>query len=551
MALRGVDISGIISAFSQLQAANAQRRKRDIEAKERRRAYTSGTLGALGTLAGGAVGGPVGATAGGLLGTSLGGGLTPGQAQQGAANLALGLYQQQQRKDKIDLAKLEQQKQQNYQTNAPTLNAAKTLLQEELDQRLKTINAPEPPAQINIPTAPITPEAGTTEQQMARANRRTNPFSQSVRREQARAGGVQFPNAAIAEQYNQNPAIQQKQAVEAEYSQKYRALEQAALSSKQGDFSKSVQNILGPGAYSEDIVEYQEGTQPFAVRTNKIDGSQTQVMLKPSKKPGQDKDGLYKVITKDNNGKLNFWSTNDEQKAIDYANKNNGDLLKPGTSTILSRVSDEDRVFNRKLKGSEQEIAQSKSNMQDILNLYKKDFLTYGGKYKAFVQRNLGRISKLVDPETGELTFSGSVAKYFTGEDPKYVDQFTQFMSAINSEFNQYRKDITGAQAGMKEIQFLKKAIFTSMDSPEQFEANVSRYNRLLNRKAEVLASMRRDGVANRGDGEFNAAEYDRRFTLRQRTEELIAETEKNHPNMSKKAMTALIRNRLHMEGLN
>jgi len=90
---------------------------------------------------------------------------------------------------------------------------------------------------------------------------------------------------------------------------------------------------------------------------------------------------------------------------------------------------------------------------------FKKEYLTYYGAGKKFVLSKLSKAGADIGEE-GKDFLSGRRA----------------FIERIERFFNMYRKEITGAQAVMKELDMLRESVINKEMSPDEFEASYNRF---------------------------------------------------------------------------
>lgn len=96
---------------------------------------------------------------------------------------------------------------------------------------------------------------------------------------------------------------------------------------------------------------------------------------------------------------------------------------------------------------------------------FKKEYLTYPGKLKRFALKEADKIGLDLGPG-GESFVQGS----------------RRFTEGVEQIFNSYRKEITGAQAAMREISMLRDSILNKKLTPSEFEASFNRYTSQIER---------------------------------------------------------------------
>lgn len=104
------------------------------------------------------------------------------------------------------------------------------------------------------------------------------------------------------------------------------------------------------------------------------------------------------------------------------------------------------------------------------------------------------------------LTYKGQVKNWFSvtseklgremsEEEKASVQAATQFRTEINRFFNDYRKEITGAAASVKELDRLKASMFNENNSPTEFKAAFSSFRAGVKRTKSLYAEMLKSGL--------------------------------------------------------
>lgn len=101
----------------------------------------------------------------------------------------------------------------------------------------------------------------------------------------------------------------------------------------------------------------------------------------------------------------------------------------------------------------------SLNRLKGIREQYDPVFLTHRGKLSDFFLRNAEKLGRTL-----------------TKEEKEYVQQKQGFQQAVKREFNQYRREITGAAAALAEMEDLKESMMNEDQSPSQFEASYTAY---------------------------------------------------------------------------
>ena len=115
-------------------------------------------------------------------------------------------------------------------------------------------------------------------------------------------------------------------------------------------------------------------------------------------------------------------------------------------------------------------------SLSRIKGLYKPEFLTYPGKVAAEGRRQLEKLG-------------------FEGVGKKQIKEISKFKSNVQQFFNQYKKEITGAAAGVKEMEDIKESIIALEDSPSEFEAKLQEMEEKAKRGLRIKQMILREGV--------------------------------------------------------
>ncbi|MCP4668828.1 MAG: hypothetical protein GY849_21025 [Deltaproteobacteria bacterium] len=132
--------------------------------------------------------------------------------------------------------------------------------------------------------------------------------------------------------------------------------------------------------------------------------------------------------------------------------------------------------------------------VEALSKAYAPEYLTYFGKGKRFTLRQMSAAGfKLTD------------------ENREYVGKSREFFERIESLFNAYRHDITGAQAAMKEIKMLRESITNKNLVPDEFEYSVKRYTDTIKTQIRMRNYLMEKGFNNKPknkDGSLAAGHY-------------------------------------------
>lgn len=121
---------------------------------------------------------------------------------------------------------------------------------------------------------------------------------------------------------------------------------------------------------------------------------------------------------------------------------------------------------------------ESLKRMDKIYSDYKPEFLTFQGRLK-------NGFSALKDKAGVDLSDDERTA----------LRQYRRFSQNVDTEFNAYRKLITGAAAAVAELESLKKAMISTDLSPEQFESAWETYRSELAYTVRIHNRLLRQGL--------------------------------------------------------
>ena len=169
--------------------------------------------------------------------------------------------------------------------------------------------------------------------------------------------------------------------------------------------------------------------------------------------------------------KFNLWlesnrgKTYEDYMKFEQALKKSGFSIEldPETGRVLRIVQGTNIDITPKEKG---ELQKETGNLLEQISVlkkagsdFKREYLTYVGAGKKFV---LSKLSKL-GADIGE-------------EGKDFLAGRRAFIERIERFFNMYRKEITGAQAVMKELDMLRESVINKEMSPDEFEASYNRF---------------------------------------------------------------------------
>ncbi|MCP4410187.1 MAG: hypothetical protein GY807_21080 [Gammaproteobacteria bacterium] len=120
------------------------------------------------------------------------------------------------------------------------------------------------------------------------------------------------------------------------------------------------------------------------------------------------------------------------------------------------------------------------SNISSIRQKLKPDWLTYKGQ--------------LVSGAT-KIAEKAGFGDYLPKESKQKLREYTQFKTAVEQEFNRYRKEITGAAAAIQELQALRKATFNTDQSPTEFNAALDQLESSIRRIDQLRIDLLSKGI--------------------------------------------------------
>lgn len=129
--------------------------------------------------------------------------------------------------------------------------------------------------------------------------------------------------------------------------------------------------------------------------------------------------------------------------------------------------------------------------LDTIINSYADSSLTLKGKFNLGASVVKDRFGKASPQERAEIT------------------RDTIFKQSVQSVFNEYRREITGAAAAVQELEQLEQSILNTKQSPTQFKAAFNNYRDKILRMMRIKRSILRGGVPIDGISE---QEFGQRF---------------------------------------
>jgi len=108
-------------------------------------------------------------------------------------------------------------------------------------------------------------------------------------------------------------------------------------------------------------------------------------------------------------------------------------------------------------------------NLASLREDFKTNYFTYPGQ----IGLSASKIAEKTQGIPGVDLAANNIAEGLTGMDAKgreqYIQNATKYVNSIEQFFNTYRKEITGAGAGLDEIKLLKKSYLNGDMAPSEF----------------------------------------------------------------------------------
>jgi len=175
------------------------------------------------------------------------------------------------------------------------------------------------------------------------------------------------------------------------------------------------------------------------------------------------------------------------RKALEKAVARTGQKIEVGADGSVTITQGEGAMESPLSKPTQTQIEKDtlalSTQLGDLAALkdnYSREYLTYGGRLKGWSLRQQSK------------------AGFKLGKESKgFVGGMRQFVEGVEQIFNTYRKEITGAQAAMKEIAMLRTSILNKEMSPDEFEYSYNRYVSQIGRQFRLKTKFLREGITN------------------------------------------------------
>ena len=92
------------------------------------------------------------------------------------------------------------------------------------------------------------------------------------------------------------------------------------------------------------------------------------------------------------------------------------------------------------------------------------------------------------------LKIADSLKMPLSDENKEYLGKARQFTEGVEQIFNTYRKEITGAQAAIKELEMLRDSVINKKLTPTEFEYSLKRFRDQITRSLRLKRMLLRDG---------------------------------------------------------
>lgn len=135
------------------------------------------------------------------------------------------------------------------------------------------------------------------------------------------------------------------------------------------------------------------------------------------------------------------------------------------------------KTVRNKVQGQILELETSLDRLAEIGDAFDEDFLTLQGR----VGRKIAQVKDFV----------GISDK----EDKELLSNYTDFRNNVDQFFNIYRKQITGAQASVQELNLLKESLLNTSQTPAEFQASFKTAMDFLQRGLEAKKSLLSKGI--------------------------------------------------------
>jgi hypothetical protein len=144
---------------------------------------------------------------------------------------------------------------------------------------------------------------------------------------------------------------------------------------------------------------------------------------------------------------------------------------------------------NSKTVGDLQEdIAKRTESLKTLDNMvkdFKGEYLTRWGQAKYGIQSEIDKLGE------NAKNIAAPLGLY----DKDFVQGRIKFRNGINQFFNQYRKEITGQAAGMKELAMIKDSMFNEDQGPDAFQAAFQQFREKIDLGYRIKQDLLREGV--------------------------------------------------------
>lgn len=164
--------------------------------------------------------------------------------------------------------------------------------------------------------------------------------------------------------------------------------------------------------------------------------------------------------------------------------------LSQGRGVTQEEAIPADRVLTRDLQKDIISLENTQQQLGNIKETFSADFLTFQGKFA-------GAFSSLKAKANVDLS----------NEERQFLRGKVQFENRVEQFFNLYRKEITGAQAAVAELDRLKKSMLNVDQDPVSFQASLDVAIDEMKRGLRLKRRFLREGISIQENGdEFDSA---------------------------------------------
>ncbi len=158
------------------------------------------------------------------------------------------------------------------------------------------------------------------------------------------------------------------------------------------------------------------------------------------------------------------------------------------TSTPTQSTKSE---IQKDIKNTEKAMTQ----IGKLKNDYNPDYFTYKGQADAYISKEAEKSKGT----PGLESVSNLAAKVLTGKSPEeradFIEKRSKYMNNIEQVFNTYKKEITGAAAGEREIEMLRKSFLNGDMAPSEFQGAMEQVVSKYKSEADINKNVLNKGI--------------------------------------------------------